>query len=485
MNLPSTELKQPETNKQRQDKFYSDMKHLFFFIMIAGMLAGCSPMDDNYSNFLEDGPVVYLAKLEADSVQVNGGRYRLGISWPKLDDVRPKKATITWANGTSSTGVDVKDGSATSVVIGSLDEASYIFEITLYDDEGNSSLTTSVTGTVYGEAYEKYLQNREVTAFDLQDSQATLTFDELAGETCIGTEVLWGQNGQDNTVLMDSATSQVVLDGFCSSSFRYRAMYKPEAAAIDTFYSTASVYALNTDVLSFSKTTGRLEVNFAAVTDDHYAGIDMNWTSDGEAFDYRLEASSGFTASVDPGEAAGIQYRTVFIYDGQEYYSGYAELEILQPVDLDRSGWSVSVSHALPADAAISNAPESLTDGDGGTCLSMVKPGKSYGGVTVGEEETVYFIIDLGADRTFDYFRILHRDNGNTNLRAQKYSFYGSDDGASFSAISEGVAVDAGQLSLMGDLPKSTYRYIKVTYDQWSSSSSTMQIAEFNLGVRQ
>ncbi len=458
---------------------------LFFGVLQLAILIACTPMDDRYSDLAGDGPITYIAKLNVDSVQVNGGRMRVEISLPASDDPRAKEALITWANKTRSLEVDISQTDRTRFMIPDLTEGSYIFDITLLDDLGNSSLTISKTGNVYGDSYEKYLINRILRSFSLTDGQATLTFADIFDQTIVGSEVKWSQSGNEKTLFVDSTRNQVIIENFQSLSFQYRAVYHPEAAAVDSFYSPINVYALNTSVLEMKKEKeGEIEITFAQVSDDHYAGVDISWVQeDGQEFSYRADKEENPVLLTD-FYAKRFSYRAVFRYEDQEYYSEQAEYDVLVPVDLDRTGWQVTVSHPLPTDAAISNAPKSLIDGNATTCLSLLKPGKSSGGITVGINEKVFFIIDMGSIQPVDYFRILHRDNGATGLRAQAYSFYGSYNGSDFSVIKEGISVDVNQLTVMEDLPLSNYRYIKVTYDQWSSSNNTMQIAELNLGSR-
>ncbi|MDR1883275.1 MAG: Ig-like domain-containing protein [Prevotella sp.] len=158
--------------------------------------------------------------------------------------------------------------------------------------------------------------------------------------------------------------------------------------------------------------------------------------------------------------------------------------------ELTRALWTVSTSHALPSDAAISNGPTSHLDGVNTTCISMVKPGKSVGGVTVPSGDVVWFIIDRKNNDEFNYFKIRHRNTSQLMLRVRKVSFYGSNDGGAFTEIKAGIdipdatssaasAIESGNVSL----PPTSYRFIKMTYDAWDTASgSSMQIAEFNLG---
>jgi hypothetical protein len=75
-------------------------------------------------------------------------------------------------------------------------------------------------------------------------------------------------------------------------------------------------------------------------------------------------------------------------------------------------------------------------------------------------------------------------------LRVWGVSFYGSYNGSTFTEIAKNIvipgakedasALESGNIAI----PKSKYRYLKMTYDnyEYPSSSGTLQIAEFNLG---
>lgn len=155
--------------------------------------------------------------------------------------------------------------------------------------------------------------------------------------------------------------------------------------------------------------------------------------------------------------------------------------------DLDRTGWIVTPSHKLPKDASINNAPESLIDGDLKTCMSMVKPGKSYDGITVAANEQVFFVIDMQKEVEFDYLSIQHRtSNTNEYLRSYGFSIYGSNNGTEFSSIEENLAGEPSKPEYKLNLPTNVkYRYIKVVYSLWDTKTgSTIQLAELNIGAK-
>lgn len=153
--------------------------------------------------------------------------------------------------------------------------------------------------------------------------------------------------------------------------------------------------------------------------------------------------------------------------------------------DLERIGWSVTTSHPYASDAAVVGAPECLIDDSAlTTCLSLVKPGKTVGEITVPATDVVYFIIDMGKSQKFNFFKLRHRTNNTSvNLRVTKVSIFGSNDSKEFIEIISGASISNSVNEVTVDLPvMSTYRYFKMTYDEWASAGNTMQISDFNIG---
>jgi chondroitin AC lyase len=158
-------------------------------------------------------------------------------------------------------------------------------------------------------------------------------------------------------------------------------------------------------------------------------------------------------------------------------------------VTLNRNGWTIITSHPGPSDTAVGgDVPENIIDGNNTTAFLFVKPGKSYGGVTVGAGEEPSFTIDMQQPQEIAYLVYRHRTaGGNTSsyLRATQASFYGkNDESADFAPILEHFAIDTGVDEVKISFPKGTYRYVKFVYEDWDKSSgSTIQVSEFNLGA--
>ncbi|MDR1370084.1 MAG: discoidin domain-containing protein [Dysgonamonadaceae bacterium] len=464
-----------------------NIKYLGFAVFLS-LLAACSPMDSKYSQFIEDGPITYIAKVISDSVVVNGGRNRVQLSWPKSNDPRGKRATIYWANRMEEREINVNPEGRTQTIIDELAEGTYIFEIIVFDDEGNSSIPITKPGEVFGDNYERYLINRAVTKVSLA-AESEITFAKVVDTTIVKTDIEWMQDGKVSSETIDPTLDVAKLPDFKAISFKYRTTYMP-SNGIDYFYSPYSYYLTNVkpETVTFSEK----KFTFPKPNDGYWSGYALSWT-DRVTGDEKSYEITGNEAVIDEYNGREVTYRAIFTIDGSTLYSSEETVSTVSYVDLSRTEWTATLSHPLPLQGATGtdalNSPTAHLDGDPGTYLSMVKPEHSLNGVTVPAGDVVYFILDMKSEQKFNYFRIIQRGSGgNVNLRVYKVSFYGSNDGANFTPIQEGIDIpSAGVLSTTdtGNLimKDAEYRYVKMTYDQWTVTSNTMQIAEFYLGI--
>ena len=84
-------------------RLFKNFALVFLFI---GTLASCDGMDATYKEFIEEGPIVYIGKV--DSLKAYAGRNRAMLEWQKLLDPRAKTAKIFWENRTINNTIACK-----------------------------------------------------------------------------------------------------------------------------------------------------------------------------------------------------------------------------------------------------------------------------------------------------------------------------------------------------------------------------------------
>lgn len=158
----------------------------------------------------------------------------------------------------------------------------------------------------------------------------------------------------------------------------------------------------------------------------------------------------------------------------------------------DRSNWTITTSIAGPADATVGGEnPMNIIDGDFISAFAFVKPGRSYGGITVPGDHIPSFTINMGKQETFNCFKYRHRTASNTSeyLRARKISFYGKNaEGDSFTPIIENVFIDpvVNKDEIKVLFSSVSYQYVQLVINEWNvDNGSTIQVSEFNIGNSQ
>jgi hypothetical protein len=470
-------------------KINSNMKNNIFLFMLILFVVACTPMDDKYKQFVDDGPIVYISKLNDEAVKVTGERNRINMSWPKQEDPRGKKAIVYWANKTEKFECEVNPALETSFFISPLNEGSYIFEVIITDNDGNSSIPISLAGYAYGSIYESYLMNRRVTSSSLPDAEdRKVTSAEVVDMTMVATDFKWLDRNKKEFVASIPATEMTgTLENCRSLSFMYRTLYSPEGG-VDIFYAPWEYYTENTNPKDVSFDFNTKTVTFPIPDDGNWTAYEMNWTdkATGEAHSLRITEHETVIPYYNGRE---FTFEAVFSINNQQFLSATELVNTASYSDLDRTEWyaapetdldgnplpdvnygdnpgtataatgtliknklkSPYLSHLLPwnnsagptsATADGNNNPSAHFDESSMTYLSMVKgigedatSGVAHvnGGVIITEaNEKPWFIIRLhpSQPQKFNYFRMRYRENGSngSGLKPQGVTFFGSND---------------------------------------------------------
>ncbi|MCM1301440.1 MAG: Ig-like domain-containing protein [Alistipes senegalensis] len=202
----------------------------------------------------------------------------------------------------------------------------------------------------------------------------------------------------------------------------------------------------------------------------------------------------------------------------------YFAVNITDPHDFDRTGWTVSArSHNLPG-APVGNSDTALFDDTfdpnvfkdvKGSNFGMATPGKKSTGsnpVDATSDNESWFVVDMQQEQSVNYVRIMHTSCRNTDRVTRLKAFaeiLGSNDGTTFTSIATDVVIpdlehatgidpnDGGSRALDKSrtcsnvkFTKSSYRYVKFVVDKSQATKTdgvgggtTFQIAELYLGL--
>jgi hypothetical protein len=506
------------------NRSFNDTIVCFLISVVAVILYSCTPMDNNYKDFVNDGPITYIAKLNDTEVKAIGERNRVHFIWPRQEDPRGVKAEIYWSNKTRHHTVPVNPSVETDFYIDGLDEASYIFEIAILDDEGNSSIPIPITATVYGDLWESYLPNRNMIENVQEGADRRIFYRENVEQTMLGTDFEWIQDGESFAEFVESSQTTVYLSNFKASSFRYRTRYLSEEGGTDIFYSPWQYYVENVspeDIdAGFDKITSTFEL--PTVNDGNWIGYEFRWTdkTTGEA---RTQSTSGNTITLSNYNSVAVNIFSLFRFGELPIVTMGQEYSTVRYVDLDRSTWFVEpetkvsdgsalwyvnqltvsgtlnettnklsnyknkspyLSHLLPHNTAATNdgldGAKSHFDNNTATYLMMVKGNgadreditgarHSNGGVW-SDGTDIYFIIKLdNVPQTFNYFRFIYRPSQDEKqIKPWLVTFFGSNDDncltdeSKWEMIEEGIKPDKCDIDISSAQPVSAHTTVNM-----------------------
>lgn len=217
------------------------------FSIIGFYMISCTKMND-YKKYISTGETKYIGRVDSTIVQSGNGRIKLTMML--ASDPSRTKIRVYWNNLADSAEMNLQQTSNKDTInmfINGLAEGMYNFNIYTYDNQGNSSVMSYSSGTVYGSNYLGTLSNRTLKAVELSDDgqNATINWSNSnSGE--LGTEIIYADISE-NIHKIKVPKNEVVteLPNYKPGSLlSYRSLYLPDTVAIDTFTVAYSLFTL-------------------------------------------------------------------------------------------------------------------------------------------------------------------------------------------------------------------------------------------------
>lgn len=248
-------------------------KYVFQTIMLLVLTAGlwsCTSMDDGYKDFIEEGEVSYTGKI--DSLHIYAGKNRVNVKGLIISDPKVTQVRVFWNTGKDSVVVPITRTSgvdALDVIIDGLEENIYNFEVRTYDKLGNKSIPVFKIGNTYGERYEATLlaaiMNRKISTGISSGATLNGTLETLNDFTQKSSYSIITYIATDDTekqiVIPSNQSSFTVTDYKSGTDIKYKSAYKPEAGAIDVFFTPEKSFSTQTDVTSTYLVNADFETN--------------------------------------------------------------------------------------------------------------------------------------------------------------------------------------------------------------------------------
>jgi hypothetical protein len=213
------------------------------FYLIAVLFFGiyaCTDDSDDWKKYIKGGEIVYTGKI--DSVKVFSGKNRVFVQGVITSDPKVSELRVYWNLKQDSVVVPIVITSGIDTVstyIDDLEENIYNFEFLTFDNQGNKSVSQSVTAEVYGDRYSSSLINRPIVNAVPEGNNLSVNFADMDRSTgVIGSELIYSStDGSEKNVFIEIDSFSIdFVDYQSATAFNYRTLFVPEETAIDTFY---------------------------------------------------------------------------------------------------------------------------------------------------------------------------------------------------------------------------------------------------------
>lgn len=289
------------------------------------LFSSCDNMNDIQEKWAGQEERVYLGK--ADSIKFYSGFGRAKITWYIGADPKVERTIIYWNMRKDSVVKEfVRKGSGAqkdSVIIDNLPEGSTLFEFRTVNSNGETSLYSTATVTVWGAGYASGLRARRVAAFSLNPEKSTFELGltpASVGDNVVYAEVTYTDSeAKPRTLRANRETNTLLLTNFpAGGDFRLRTVFFPPQG-IDTVkneFVTFQAPKVINKVGTKLSLAGKLTSKYFERADH---GL-YEWTAAGDLMRYAQNEDG--TVSATGTKVAAVPratYRDLFFYDSDRF----------------------------------------------------------------------------------------------------------------------------------------------------------------------
>lgn len=211
------------------------LRNIFVAVLFLTSLASCEDMNYLHKDILDEGEIVYAAKV--DSVFTGAGHNRVAfkvlINTQKIDKLR-----FFWNNKLDSAEMEV--GNQTGVfdfMIEDLEEREYVFDLVSLDMYGNKSLAVEALGQSLGNLYTEGLMERRISNMSIDEQDLLHIEWDIAYSDLVKSVITYPK--KDGTKvskeILSSDRSMEIIDFMEGGEFTQSSYYLPDELSPDMF----------------------------------------------------------------------------------------------------------------------------------------------------------------------------------------------------------------------------------------------------------
>lgn len=213
-------------------------RRYILYVLLSFVLASCTGMNDIIQEYLDRGEINYVGKT--DSIYAIGGKNRITFKWIVNSDPRIEKMSIAWQNGeerdTLTCDVDRSVADEKGYVSYTFDmpgmEGTFAFYTFHSGSKGYNSISSEVTGSIYGDRYANSIKARKVNRIDAFIGKTQIAW-QLSDGSVKDELIYTGVDNQLHSVIVKPLDMMTELPDYkLGTDFKIRSLYVPETETI-------------------------------------------------------------------------------------------------------------------------------------------------------------------------------------------------------------------------------------------------------------
>ena len=233
----------------KKNKIYT----LFMGLIGLGICFSCTDINHLHEPYLNRGEQIYLGKI--DSVHMYAGKNRIEAGlW--FSDIRAKNIVVKYNGGVDSVCIPlVRDperplrSDSVLIKIPNVNEGTAVtFSFIVYDANMKyKSLPVETLCSAYGDNYQESIMNRRIVSQSYVNGTLTMKWLRTGSVQILNTEIYYiSEDGEEKMFKLLPSETNCSIEGVkLGSKLRYRSVFRPEATAIDLFYTEYNEFIVN------------------------------------------------------------------------------------------------------------------------------------------------------------------------------------------------------------------------------------------------
>lgn len=190
----------------------------YIYLLLTYFAVSCTAMDEHYKDFVVDGPINYIGKV--DSVDYRSGIESVKLMWKVSPDPATKLIRIYWMEDGIRDSVTAQVlpqliGKKMELLISNIKPGNYSFQIVAFDNAGNKSVPVELNATSLHESILETLWPHTISSSEYKDNALRIEWGQVSDTTYMGSTVVYRDNvGNEKRLEIKAGDELTIIEDY-------------------------------------------------------------------------------------------------------------------------------------------------------------------------------------------------------------------------------------------------------------------------------